>query len=137
MDPRYGGSRMSTVLHLVPKLAGDGDVSEWLDKLETTCILNDVTSEQDILYVITLRLTGEAYRVIQQLDTIANFNHSGIAVLLQDNISDGNTVHPYVKLHSEPGFDSWLNSSPLKLLHSGQCYQSRCCLVAKLRCQSG
>ena len=67
-----------------------------------------------------------------------NFNHSGIAVLLPNNIWDGNTVDPYIKLHSEPtGFDSWLDSSPLKLLHSGQCYQSRCCPVAKLRCQSG
>ena len=68
MEVRYGSSRKSTVLHLVPEFAGDGDVSEWLDKLETTCTLNDVTSDQDILYVITLRLTGEAYRVVQQLD---------------------------------------------------------------------
>ena len=63
-----GRDKKALVLQLVPGFSGDGDLSEWLEKVETTCMLNDVTSDQDVLYVITLRLAGEAYRVVQQLD---------------------------------------------------------------------
>ena len=59
-----------TVLKLVPTFSGEGDVSEWLEKVESVCLLNDVTSDSDMLYVITLRLAGEAYRVIQQMDPV-------------------------------------------------------------------
>ena len=58
-----------TVLKLVPEFSGEGDVSEWLEKVHTVCFLNDVVDDRDVLYVITLRLTGEAYRLVQQLDS--------------------------------------------------------------------
>ena len=64
----YESDKKTTVLKLVPTFSGEGDVSEWLEKVEMVCRLNDVTADQDVLYVITLRLTGEAYRVVQQME---------------------------------------------------------------------
>lgn len=63
-----GRDKKVTILQEVPGFTGDGDVTEWLEKVETICRLHNVTSDEDVLYVMTLRLTGEAYRVIQQLD---------------------------------------------------------------------
>ena len=63
--------KRSTVLKLVPEFSGDGDVSEWLEKVHTICYLNDVREGDDLVYIITLRLTGEAYRVVQQMDMAA------------------------------------------------------------------
>ena len=57
-----------TVLKLVPEFSGHGDVSEWLEKVHTICYLNDIRADNDIVYIITLRLKGEAYRVVQQMD---------------------------------------------------------------------
>ena len=69
MFPRsYESDKKTTVLKLVPTFSGEGDVSEWLEKVEMVCRLNDVVADKDVLYVITLRLTGEAYRVVQQMD---------------------------------------------------------------------
>ena len=62
--------KKTTVLKLVPTFSGEGDVTEWLEKVDMICRLNDVTADKDVLYVITLRLTGEAYRVVQQMEPI-------------------------------------------------------------------
>ena len=63
----YGPDRKATVLKLVETFSGQGDVSEWLEKVETICKLHGVDNEADLLYVVTLRVTGEAYRVLQQM----------------------------------------------------------------------
>ena len=62
-----GPDRKATVLKLVDTFAGQGDVSEWLEKIHTVCMLNGVIDEADMLYVVTLRVTGEAYQVLQQM----------------------------------------------------------------------
>ena len=62
-----GLDKKATVLRLVDNFSGQGDVSEWLEKVETVCKLHGVNSEADMLYVVTLRVSGEAYRVLQQM----------------------------------------------------------------------
>ena len=62
-----GPDRKTTVLKLVETFSGQGDVSEWLEKVQTICKLHGVYSEADLLYVVTLRVTGEAYQVLQQM----------------------------------------------------------------------
>ena len=63
----YGPDRKTTVLKLVETFSGQGDVSEWLEKVQTVCKLHGVYSDADLLYVVTLRVTGEAYQVLQQM----------------------------------------------------------------------
>ena len=62
-----GPNKKVTVLRLVDNFTRHGDVSEWLEKVETICMPNGMYSEEEGLYIVTLRLTGEAYRVLQQM----------------------------------------------------------------------
>ena len=63
----YGLDKKATVLRLVDDFSGQGDVSEWLEKVEIVCRLHGINSEADMLYVVMLRVSGEAYRVLQQM----------------------------------------------------------------------
>ena len=51
-------------IKLIPEYSGDGDVAEWIEKLELVCELRKVT---DVATVVPLRLTGNAFAVYQQL----------------------------------------------------------------------
>ena len=53
-----------TVLKLIPEFSGEGNVSEWLEKVELVCELMKIT---DVAAVLPLRLTGSAFAVYQQL----------------------------------------------------------------------
>ena len=55
------------VMKMVPEYSGEGSVSEWLDKLQAVCGLSKVTDEEDVVYVMVLRLTGGAYTLYQQM----------------------------------------------------------------------
>ena len=50
-----GPDRKATVLKLVDNFMGQGDVSEWLEKVQTVCTLNGMYDEADILYVSRCR----------------------------------------------------------------------------------
>ena len=71
-----------TVLKLVPEFSGEGDVSEWLEKVHTICFLNDIRADDDVVYVITLRLKGEAYRVVQQMDLASRCSRERVQAAL-------------------------------------------------------
>ena len=79
-----GPDKKTTVLKLVPTFSGEGDVTEWLEKVEMVCRLNDVVADHDVLYVINLRLTGEAYRVVQQMEpTLRARKRNVVAALIE------------------------------------------------------
>ena len=54
----------SVAIKLIPEYSGEGDVSEWIEKLVLVCELRKVT---DLTTVLPLRLTGSAFAVYQQL----------------------------------------------------------------------
>ena len=56
----------ATVLKLIPEYSGEGDIAEWLEKVELVCELRGIT---DVATVVPLRLTGSAFAVYQQLPT--------------------------------------------------------------------
>ena len=58
------GDDSGTVLKLIPEYSGDGNVAEWLDKVDLVCELRKV---DDVAAVLPLRLTGSAFAVYQQL----------------------------------------------------------------------
>ena len=70
--------RRPTVLKLVPEFSGEGDVSEWLEKVHTICYINGLRTDEDVVYIITLRIKGEAYRVVQQLEMSARCSVRGV-----------------------------------------------------------
>ena len=57
-------SNESMAIKLIPEYSGDGDVSEWLEKLVLVCELRKVT---ELTTVLPLRLSGSAFAVYQQL----------------------------------------------------------------------
>ena len=58
------GDNSSAALKLIPEYSGEGNVSEWLEKVDLVCELRDV---KDVATVVPLRLTGSAFAVYQQL----------------------------------------------------------------------
>ena len=54
----------SVVIKLIPEYSGEGDVSEWIEKLVLVCELRKVT---ELTTLVPLRLTGSAFAVYQQL----------------------------------------------------------------------
>ena len=67
IEVRKMADKKMAVLKVVPEFGGTGCISEWLEKVKTVCDLNQVTEEEDVVYVIALRLTGSAYTVYQQM----------------------------------------------------------------------
>ena len=57
-------SNESVAIKLIPEYSGEGDVSEWLEKLVLVCELRKVT---ELTTVLPLRLSGSAFAVYQQL----------------------------------------------------------------------
>ena len=54
----------ATVLKLIPEYSGEGNIGEWLGKVDLVCELRKI---KDVARVIPLRLTGSAFAVYQQL----------------------------------------------------------------------
>ena len=58
------GEKSSMAVKLIPEFAGDGSVTEWLEKVDLVCELQGIT---DAASVVPLRLTKGAFSVYQQI----------------------------------------------------------------------
>ena len=85
-EPRWSGrakQNVQMILRLVPEFSGEGDVVEWLHKVDAVCHLNDIQKDDDVMCVITLRLRGEAYRVVQRMDPAHRYSREKVQTVLQ------------------------------------------------------
>ena len=58
------GDDSGTALKLIPEYSGEGNVSEWLEKVDLVCELREI---KNVATVLPLRLTGSAFAVYQQI----------------------------------------------------------------------